>query len=521
MKFVAPFAVFFLCLTQVHGQQAPPAVQWQQSLGGTADDILYSAQRTSDGGFVLGGSSASETNSFKSAPRYGGNDFWVVRLDASGHKLWDASFGGSGNDVLYSLIQTADGGFLLAGYSNSGTSGNKTSPNLGAGDFWIVRLDATGKKLWDKSFGGTGEDGAYAVLQAGDGGFFCAGYSYSAASGNKTSGNLGGSDFWVVRLDSSGNKLWDASFGGTDEDTCYSMVQTLDGGVVLAGSSSSSVSGNKTAANFGGTDFWVVRLDAGGNKLWDHSFGGTSDDGYTSVSLASTPDGGFVVGGDSFSGANGNKSSAGLGLDDFWVVRLDANGNALWDRTFGGAGSDFLTSLLVLPQGGFLLAGGSSSGVSGNKSSPPLGRVDYWVVRLDDSGNKLWDAAFGGSGNDGFYNVVATSTSNGEFLIAGDSDSPISGNKTEPALGGTDFWVVKLGTARPTLTALMPQNPATSGFQFYLQGQAGMSYASEYSADLTTWTSFSTNQVTGGQVLITDTGSTNATRRYYRARQLP
>src|SRR5262249_16268409 len=158
--------------------------------------------------------SVSLPSGVKSSANYGSADYWVVRLDSNGNKLWDQSYGGSGNDSLYSLQQTSDGGFIMGGPSSSTPAANKTSLNFGNSDFWLVRIDANGTKLWDQSYGGIGYDALFSVRQTTDGGFILGGYSSSTPSGTKTTPNYGDNDYWVVRLDANGNQLWEQTLGG-------------------------------------------------------------------------------------------------------------------------------------------------------------------------------------------------------------------------------------------------------------------------------------------------------------------
>src|SRR5688572_5593180 len=180
---------------------------------------------------------------------------------------WQRSFGGAAFDYLRSLQQTSDGGYILAGYSNSTTNGNKSSPSFGAWDFWLIRLDAQGNERWQKSFGGTSDDHLQVVRQTREEGYLLGGTSASEISGNKTSANYGGADIWIIRLDANGNELWQRSFGGSGGDQLFSVDQTSDGGWILGGSSTST-NGNKTSPNWGDHDFWAIRLDETGAKLW-------------------------------------------------------------------------------------------------------------------------------------------------------------------------------------------------------------------------------------------------------------
>jgi hypothetical protein len=505
------------------GQQgSAPRIEWQRTFGGTNDDTLTSLEQTSDGGFILGGYSYSGTDGNKDSTNFGGADFWVLRLDANGNRVWEKSFGGSDNDFLYSLQQTSDGGYIVGGSSRSGVSGNKTAPNFGFNDFWVVRLDAQGGRLWDISFGGSSSDYLQSLAQAADGGFVLGGYSASGTDGDKTAPNLGNNDFWLVRLDANRNKIWDLTFGGGGRDALHSLQQTSDGGFVLGGDSTWSANGNKTSPVLGATDFWIVRLDSNGNKLWDRSFGGTNDDFLNTVQQ--TGDGGFLLGGTSASSTNGNKTSPNFGGYDFWLVRLDASGNELWDRSFGGSANDGLNSVQQTADGGSILGGYSASGTDGNKTNPNLGLEDFWVVRTDAGGNKLWEQTFGGAGSDSLH--VVRQTADGGFILGGQSSSGVSGSKSRANFGGSDFWVVKLAPEpAPRLQLrVLPQTQdeiRSYGFRFLLipAGTNGR-YAIEFSTNLPNWTPLQTNQATQGQLEITDAAASNSLRRLYRARQL-
>jgi hypothetical protein len=356
---------------------------WDRCFGGLDFDSAKSLQETSDGGFIIGGGSWSTNSGNKTSLHYGTavNDFWVLRLDASGNKIWERDYGGSYDDPLRQVAQTADGGFFLCGGSASPISGNKTAPNYGSGDYWVVRVNANGEHVWDQSYGGNNRDLAWCAALTRDGGLVLGGGSISAASATKTSTNYGDFDFWLVRTDASGRQLWDRTYGGIYDDTMYSVAETPDGGFVMAGRSFSPPGGNKTSPNHGNADYWVVRTDAGGNKLWDQSFGGTSDD--LPTALAATADGGVVIGGRAFSGIEGTKTSTNFGSGDYWVIRLDSDGTKLWEATYGGSQTDGLESLQQTRDGGFILGGHSYSPADGNKTEPRFfAWSDFWVIKL-------------------------------------------------------------------------------------------------------------------------------------------
>ncbi|WP_210466817.1 T9SS type A sorting domain-containing protein, partial [Rufibacter roseolus] len=265
-------------------------------------------------------------------------------------------------------------------------SGDKTEASKGLDDYWVVRLDRDGNKLWDRSIGGSGSEIQQSLIQTSDGGYLLGGYSNTSISGDKTSGSRGGYDYWVVKLDSEGNKLWDRTVGGSgNEEFLYALAQTLDGGYVLGANSGSGVSGDKTEASKGLSDYWVIRLDGDGNKLWDRTIGGNGIERLQSLIL--TSDGGYLLGGYSYSRYNGDKSEASRGLSDYWVVRLDENGNKVWDKTIGGDMSDDnLFGLAQASDGGFILGGNSTSNLSGDKTETNDGESDYgsdyWLVKI-------------------------------------------------------------------------------------------------------------------------------------------
>lgn len=506
----------------------PPQIEWQKTFGGAYSEYLLGVEQLLDGGFVLAGFSDSRASGNKSSLNFGGTDYWIVRLDASGQRLWDQSFGGAGSDENNCVQQTADGGFILGGSSSSDPGGNKISPHFGSGfnyDFWVVRLDASGAALWDRSFGGTGEDQLNSLQQTVDGGFVLGGSSASGTNSHKNAPNLGGHDFWIVRLDANGDKLWDQSFGGASSDILASLKKTQDGGFILGGASSSDPGGNKTSPHFGPVftyDFWVIRLDPNGNKLWEKTFGGSGDDFV--LSTQETADGGFIVGGMSDSSPGGNKTSPNYGSRDFWVVRLDASGNKLWEQSFGGSGDDRVKSLQQTVDGGFLLGGMSTSGLTGNKSTPGFGGSDFWVVRLDALGNKLWEQSYGGAKDDELH--ALQQTADGGFILSGHSFSGLDGNKTAPNVDSSnvhnDFWVIKLEPDEVRLCPLMPSLDGSqiNGYRFLITGPAHACVI-EFSTDLQDWIPLQTNSITSGGLEIIDSSPATVPRRFYRARLSP
>ncbi len=269
-----------LCGLGLHAQA--PAIQWEKSLGGPGTDLAYCVRQTSDGGYILVG----ETNSTGGdiTGNNGTTDFWVARLDASGTLVWQKALGGSGDDRGYAVAPTSDGGYIVAGATNS-TDGNVTGLK-GLYDFWVVKLNSTGTITWQKCFGGNSIDEAKSVEQTSDGGYIVAGWTRS--NNLDITVNNGGSDFWVIKLDASGSLTWQKSLGGSGDEVASSVKQTADGGYIVAGetpSTNGDVSGNN-----GGTDYWVTKLSSAGALVWQKCYGGSGID--KAKSIAQTSDGG-------------------------------------------------------------------------------------------------------------------------------------------------------------------------------------------------------------------------------------
>ncbi|GAB3713817.1 hypothetical protein GCM10027592_53320 [Spirosoma flavus] len=342
--------------------------------------------------------------------------------------LWQKTLGGTQTDYATALTSTNDGGMVIAGYTSS-TDGDVTGQH-GGGDFWVVKLDAQGNLLWQKTLGGTQSEVPWAIKATSDGGVVVAGYTQST-DGDVT-GNKGTSDFWVVKLDAQGNLLWQKTLGGTGIDQAYGLTTTSDEGVVVAGYTQST-NGDVTGTR-GNRDFWVVKLDAQGNLLWQKTLGGTGSDAASGITT--TSDGGLVVVGYT-SSTNGDVTGQHGGAD-FWVVKLDAQGNLLWQKTLGGTGYDYASSIATSSDGGLVVAGtieSTNGDVTGNH-----GDYDMWVVKLDAQGSLLWQKTLGGSDYDESY--ALTATGDGGYVVAGNvysTDGDVTGNH-----GDSDSWVAKL-----------------------------------------------------------------------------
>ncbi|QQR96328.1 MAG: T9SS type A sorting domain-containing protein [Bacteroidota bacterium] len=415
-------------------------IEWQNTIGGNYYDQLNSIQQTSDGGYILGGWSDSNISGDKTEDSQGNYDYWVVKLDAAGNIQWQNTIGGNSVDYLTSIQQTTDGGYILGGWSNSGVSGDKTENSQGANDYWVVKLDPIGYIQWQNTIGGGSYDYLTSIQQTTDGGYILGGMSQSDVSGDKTEICQGDFDYWVVKLDASGNIQWQNTIGGNSWDELESLEQTTDGGYMLGGYSYSDISGDKTENCQGNHDYWVVKLDASGNIQWQNTIGGNLDD--LLYSVQQTSDGGYILGGASGSGFSGDKTESSQGYFDYWVVKLYTTGNIQWQNTIGGGSLDHLNSIQQTSDGGYILGGVSISDISGDKTENSQGANDYWVVKLDASGNIQWQNIIGG--NSGDYLTSIQQTTDGKYILGGYSESNISGDKTESSQGNFDYWVVKL-----------------------------------------------------------------------------
>ena len=376
--------------------QNPLVKQLDKDFGGYSTDDLYSFQQTSDGGYILGGTSVSGIGGDKTQPSWGGGDYWIVKTDSIGNKQWDKDFGGTSIEWLFSVQETADGGFILGGYSYSDSSGDKTQNAWGtSGDYWIVKTDSLGNKQWDKDFGGYSIDDLTSLQQTSDGGYILGGYSVSEIGGDKTQPNWDPSgnteDYWIVKTDSLGNKQWDKDFGGTNYDYFCSFQQTIDGGYILGGYSNSGIGGDKTQPSWGLWDYWIVKTDPLGNKLWDKDFGGTNDEGFFG-NISQTADGGYLLAGSSYSDSSGNKTENNLGSEQTWIVKTDSLGIKQWDKTLHTTGQDQFGFAIQTKDGCFAMANGTYGGIGGDKTQPNWDTLcflqctyDYWIIKFCDS----------------------------------------------------------------------------------------------------------------------------------------
>ena len=356
---------------------------WQKSFGGSGSDFLQSIALTSDAGFILAGTSSSNKGFDKTENSKGEEDYWIIKLDARGNQEWQKTIGGSGQDKLQIIQQTTDGGYIIGGSSSSISSpqpspkekeSGKTSPNYGNLDYWVVKIDSKGTIEWQQTYGGTFVDELRSLEQTIDGGYILGGYSNSPTSGNKTDDNKGVGDYWVVKIDKKGVIEWQKTIGGSQDDQLYVVHQTYDRGYILGGNSNSSSSNDKSRSNTSGTDFWVVKLDVTGKILWQETYDYGKVDILTS--LIENEDhtlllGGFAQGEIADKGklGIGSKQKTQKGTDDYIALKISESGEVLWDKIVGSDGADILKKVIETRDGGYLMAGTSNPFISSGSSS--------------------------------------------------------------------------------------------------------------------------------------------------------
>ena len=289
--------------------------QWSKLYGGVEDEVGWSVLQTSDGGYVAAG----ESNSFNIHGAHGADDFYVVKVDSLGNMQWQQAYGGSNNDFGQGIVQESDGSYMVVGGVSS--TNKQVTGNHGMNDAWVIHIDGSGNLLWEKTYGGSQADNAYAITSSGDGGFFIANQTYS--NNGDVTGYHGNGDFWIIKIDGSGNLKWQKAYGGSDFDLPQSIVRTTDGGCLVTGMERST-DGNVTG-NHGNYDFWVVKLKSNGNLQWEEALGGSQyDEGFGGVQNA---DGTYSVAGFTASD-DGQITSNHGGIADFWVVKLKKSGMA-------------------------------------------------------------------------------------------------------------------------------------------------------------------------------------------------
>lgn len=411
-------ALFVFTLISMHCSAQD--ILWEKSYGGKQADFLMDAQPTPDYGFIMGGSSLSGKSGTKTQANQGSLDYWLWKMDEGGELEWQKAFGGSGSDLLQSIGVCSEGGFILAGVSSSGKSLDKKDACRGQDDFWIIRLNPKGDEQWQLTLGGAMQEKLHSIKQTRDGGFILGGSSASGVSGDKTTKGFGNLDYWLVKLDRSGKTEWQQSYGGQYVDELRSVEVTVDGGYLLGGYSNSPASGNKSMDSNGAGDYWIIKTDKDGKIQWQKSLGGSGDEQLYMV--RQTYDKGYILGGNSNSDSGGTKYKSNGEGTDFWLVKLDETGEILWQETYNYAHYDVLTSLIENPDHSLLIGGFAKGEINGNRvgSKAKKGTDDYIALKVSETGQELWSEQVGSDGEEILRKVIETR--DGGYVLAGTSN---------------------------------------------------------------------------------------------------
>lgn len=399
-----------------------------KTFGGSDEEYVRGVTATKDGGFVVVGYTKSNDGSITNKVGLV-EDIWLTKYDEKGSPLWSKTYGGSLDDFGYSVTENNDGSLVIAGYSKS--SDGDVPSNLGMHDFFIFKTDASGNMIWKKNYGFTSHDHAHKIIATKDGGYFIVGYvDYSGFNRSAFSVLHGVGEYYGIKLNASGEKQWDCYFGGTQNDRVFDVVESNNGGFVMVGYSESN--DFDITDNHGSYDYWVVKIDALGNSLWKKSYGGSELD--QAYGIAKSINNTYLIVGTSDS-SNGDVS-LNKGENDVWIISIDDNGTKLWDKSYGGSSSETANSIKVMSNGNFVVSGHTRSTnientTDGHHKVKNLtnrienltnrGENDFWVFTISPSGNMLWQNTYGGSNFDFAYD--ATEILDKGIIIVGETQS--------------------------------------------------------------------------------------------------
>ena len=309
---------------------------WNRTHGGSEDECAQNIVLAEDDGFLI----VDNTSSFGN----GQYDFDLLKTDGRGEERLGRCFGGGMEDYAYAVHRASDGGYVMAGKTESYGAGES--------DVWLIKIDTQGDMVWDQTFGGDSADIGYDMQTTSDGGFIIVGSTRSSGGGSR--------DVYLVKADSLGAEEWSMTFGGSKDDIGYGVQQTSDEGYILAGYTESYGAGKK--------DLWLIKTDSLGAQEWERSFGGSEDD--IGKSLVISEDGGYAIA--------GRTESAGAGMQDLWLIKTNPEGGEEWSRVLGGSEDDFGESVAITSDGGYLITGGTCSYGAGG--------CDVWLIKTDASG---------------------------------------------------------------------------------------------------------------------------------------
>ncbi len=369
-------------------------------------------------------------------------DSWILMTDQNLNKIWDQTLGGTKRDEVHGIASGINNTLIITGETNSDSSCNISTHTRGYPDFIWYMLDSSGNKLMENRYGSNNIEVGGKTLRCRNKDYLIFGGSTGGVSGDKTTPGYGGSDLWLVRTDSLGNKLWDQTYGGSTNEPVnstvyYTLLESASTDLLLCGYTGGSLNGTITVPGFGQGDAWITKTDNQGNQLWDKMFGGTNNEYIGSVLELQDS---YMLLGSSNSKTGGTISDTGIANYDVWLIKIDTLGNQIWDKRYGGLDSDGGIEIQAAPDGGFWILASTQSTAGYSISESSYGSMDYWIFKIDTAGTILWDKRFGGPGIDQASNFIIMPDSS--IYICGYADSGTSSVKTDPGRGDFDYWVV-------------------------------------------------------------------------------
>jgi hypothetical protein len=412
-----------------HNNNYAPCLKVQTTLGGSNYDAGLKITRTSDGGFIACGITNSNDDGFH-VPASNGPDAFVARYNKYSQLVWLKTFGGTGYDSFNDIVQTYDGGYIALG--QSGSNDGDVSGNHGGIDVWAVKLNSSGNIEWQKCFGGSGDDFGDAVVQTFYGGYAITGFTNSndgnIQGNHNTDGNF---DAWFIQINAKGNLLSQHCYGGSDFDGLFAMVQADFGSFILEGQTFSN--DGDVSGNHGGGDVWVIKINAIGKIVWQRAVGGSGYDNGASNEIATTTDGNVVINGYSTSpdgDINGQNDSSVS-----FITKLNAyTGKIIWSKSYAEPSLRAGSGIFATKDGGIVETGVVSANFD-------MATFDALISKFDKNGNEEWVKSFGGSDYDGA--IDGYETTNGDLNILCQTisiDGDVKNNH-----GAEDTWIIKLG----------------------------------------------------------------------------
>lgn len=403
-----------------------------KTIGGSKNDIANAVISTSDGGYAIFGYTDSNDKDV-SFKNNNDSDYYFLKYNSKDELEWTKTYGGSKDDRGFNLVQTSDNGYAIFGSSKSDNI--DSSKNEGDSDLWILKLDISGNIVWEKSFGFIGRDNGFSLIETSDNGILIVGeldVSSSGGLGKSRSVNRhAGGDYWAIKLNANGNKEWSNFFGGNFSETPQDVIETDTGDFIIVGLSDSN--DVDISDNKGTYDFWIVKISDKGVLIWEKSFGGSQID--EAYGITKTDDNNFmIIGNTRSSDKNIHINNGGA---DLWILKITTNGDLIWEKTFGGTSFDAGRAIHKSDTNGFIIAGSSRSS---NNNFLNKGQNDAWLFKISSNGEKEWEKFIGGSQIDFLYDV--TELQNGTIITVGEStsnDKDIPENK-----GFSDLLIIKI-----------------------------------------------------------------------------